>query len=59
MLGSEVHFYDYTDDGREIVVKGIVEAVFFDPDDYQDSFRVRMADGTCRTPYYNDCWKVK
>lgn len=62
-IGTTVSFYDWLECGEEVRVQGIVEDEFYEPEG-EDSYgrlnyRVRLQDGTCRTPYAYDCRPVR
>lgn len=60
-LGKVVQFPEYDEAGNDIMLTGVVESDFTDPDDYEHyrpSFRVRTAEGKCYTPYQDECYSA-
>lgn len=57
MIGTTVSFWEYDRKGEMTKFVGKVEAVFTDPEERyaRPSCTVRMADGSCQTPYVDEC----
>lgn len=62
-MGTKVSFDHWNDAGEPVVLTGIVEDEFCEPeeeDKYQRlNYRVRLPDGTCHTPCAHECWVAK
>ena len=63
MSNKKVKFWDWTDDGQEVLFTGFIMDAFLDPDERFSrwSYRVMLDEGCCeypgecRTPYMDEC----